>query len=300
MKRAQTTKIIAACLAFALAGGCRAYAQQTAQARETAPAQETAVPAGETVSAGETTPAQVAVPAPDAIPEAQPNVLPTPVYTVPNNEAIFLETNDPDSPDFYPKLLGRYMEGDTTLTRAQIFKLYYGYINQPTYKPLDWDPNADAVLAVFDLHPEPNAIQSLDIIQYGIKAMARDPFSPSNLNFLTYAYQTIGDTATALINRWRMDRVIETIKSTGSGQRPSSPWHIIFFTHATDILGSMGLMATKPILISTSVQYLPYRTEDGKSRGYYFDYSRVYIKSPEQTNTQKQRKGLELNGVKIR
>lgn len=65
------------------------------------------------------------------------------------------------------------------------------------------------------------------------------------------------------------------------------------FSHAVDVLSSMGLSSKRPEIISRSVQYIPLvepmRVPDGKIKGYYFDYSRIYRRKPDGVKLEKKR-----------
>jgi hypothetical protein len=55
----------------------------------------------------------------------------------------------------------------------------------------------------------------------------------------------------------------------------------------------MGLESKRPEIISRSVQYIPLvetmRVPDGKIKGYYFDYSRIYRRKPDNVKLEKKR-----------
>ena len=67
----------------------------------------------------------------------------------PRYEAIWAETANPTSPYYYPTLMSRYERGDTTLTLEDFRHLYYGYPEQPGYKPLLNSPYADSLQNIF-------------------------------------------------------------------------------------------------------------------------------------------------------
>ena len=59
---------------------------------------------------------------------------------VPDNEEILAEIIDGESPHYYPHLMERYMAGDTTLTLDDYYYLYYGFVYDDNYRPLEPDP----------------------------------------------------------------------------------------------------------------------------------------------------------------
>ena len=70
--------------------------------------------------------------------------------------------------------------------------------------------------------------------------------------------------------------------------------HIIMFSHAYNVLSSMGMAYKRAEIVSRNVEFVPLheprRMPDGKKvRGYYFDYSRIYRNKPEEVTFQKKR-----------
>ncbi len=218
---------------------------------------------------------------------------------VPDNDSIFRAVVDGASPYYYPNLMARYMAGDATLSPDDYFYLYYGYIWEPTYRPLEPDPDADHILELFSKNPEPGYSQCESIIGSGLKVMRRDPFSPRNLNYLTYAYGALGDTLNERLSARRFEAVLATIRSSGTGLKDSSPWHVLTRFHAEDVVGAMGLVPRRALIISAKVEYIPLLEPNDGVKGYYFDYSRAYSKKPDNL-PDKRSGGWRINGLKVK
>ena len=216
---------------------------------------------------------------------------------VPDNKDIQYRISDTSSPYFYPVLFERYMNGDTTLTLDDYYYLYYGYPYQDAYKPLEPITAEDRVLDIFARQSQPNIIESEEIIKYGKEVMKADPFSPRNLNFMTYAYGVLSDTLNGRINADRLAKVLATIESSGTGLKEDSPWHVLQFSHSVDVLAARNLDPLKRRVVTRTVEYISLMKPDGKVKGYYFDFGRVYWKRPE-TLPEKRVKGFEINGIK--
>lgn len=216
----------------------------------------------------------------------------------PDNEVILQQTIDSGSPYYYPALHLRYMMGDTTLTGQDYYFLYYGYAFQESYRPLESIPAQDRILMIFEQSPEPDSLDCRKIIEYAHQVMRADPFSPANINFLIYAYGKLGEYENERLNRIRLDNITDAIRSSGEGKSEKSPWHVLWFSHADDMVVMMGLQPLKRIVVSRSVEFIPLYRRQGKAKGFYFDFSRVYRNRPEarpQTHP-----GWEFNGIKIR
>ncbi len=217
---------------------------------------------------------------------------------VPDNDAILRAVIDQASPYYYPALFSRYMAGDTTLTADDYYYLYYGFPYQEAYKPLEANPADDKVLVIFSQNNEPDSVQCRRIIEYVGESMKADPFSPRNINFLIYAYEKLGDRTQAEINRDRLDKIVTAIKSSGTGLKQDSPWHVLFFSHSTDVLAMMDLQPMKRMVVTSTVEYIPLLQRQGDIKGYYFDFGRVYWRKPDKL-PEKRVQGLEFNGIPL-
>lgn len=202
----------------------------------------------------------------------------------PDNDLILANTMDSSSPYYYPSLMERYKAGDTTLTEEDYRYLYYGFAFTPDYHPLASIPSESMTLMALErADAMPNEENMRDVIRCATETMASDPFSPSNLNFLTYAYGALGDTINERINYDRLNKVLAAIRSSGTGLTEKSPMHVIRLSHAADVLGTLGLSVTKRLVVSRTTEYISVANEEGRrlSKGYYFDYSRIFWGDPE-------------------
>ena len=219
---------------------------------------------------------------------------------VPDNEEILAEIIDGESSHYYPHLMERYMAGDTTLTLDDYYYLYYGFVYDDNYRPLEPDPGEHDVLAILATTEYPDSLQLVQIVEAGNRIMVRDPFSPSNLNFLTFAYGKLGDRANERINYDRMNKVMATIAASGSGTKESSPWHVLTFQHAADFTAWRGGEIIRRQVRSRSVEYVQLRVKDEYgNKGYFFDFSRVYMKRPEQEKPKKS-PGWKINDIPVK
>ena len=166
---------------------------------------------------------------------------------VPVESDIKARIEDPASEQYYPNLRLRYEQADSTLTADDYHYLYYGYAYQPQYRPLETNPALD------------------------------------RFYFLSFAHAQRGDTAQAAAYRDKMNLVLATIESSGDGLTEETPWHILMYAHAFDLLAAKNIPVRESSIISRTVEYIPRVKKDEKGvKGYYFDYGRIYWKKPEQ------------------
>ena len=217
---------------------------------------------------------------------------------VPDNDAILRATIDQASPYYYPALYSRYTSGDTTLTEEDFRHLYYGFVWRPEYKPFE-TPAARAEL----LHVlEKDSLSQNDfrkIVEYGEEIVRTEPFDPSTLNFLVYAYGSLGDTLNERINHHRLNGILGAIESSGTGLSEDSPWHVLYFSHTRDLLASLDIVCGKEKVISRSIAYMPLLVRQKGIKGYYFDFGRIYWYRPDKL-PEKRSNGWEFNGIPIK
>ncbi|MBO7300981.1 MAG: DUF4919 domain-containing protein [Tidjanibacter sp.] len=219
---------------------------------------------------------------------------------VPDNEDVLVRTIDIASPYYIDNLLGRYLSGDDPLTDEEYHYLYYGYAYSEQYRPLEPIVAESKVLAVVEeIMTEPTEERMNRLIDSALEVMERDPFSPKNLNLLAYAYGSLGDTVNERRCYERLEGVLRTIQSSGSGVKESSPMHILRFEHAADVIYARGLDVKKREVVSRTCEYIFLTMKDEKGNaGYYFDFSRIYwVKSQQPTRPEK--RGWTINNVPV-
>ena len=210
---------------------------------------------------------------------------------------IAAEVSNPTSPYYYPRLMGRYQRGDTTLTVDEFRYLYYGYPEQPGYKPLWTSPYADSLNRAFGKKTRLEAADYRRVAGFAHELLKDAPFSMRDLNVLAFAYQMLDEQEKAAVQMYKIRGIMEAIRSTGTGLSEESPWYIIYMNDAEDLLNLMGVRFTKFIVLSSTVEYAPvYNMPNKKNKGYYFDYSEVYKRRPDYLDDlPKPKRKLEIN-----
>lgn len=213
---------------------------------------------------------------------------------IPDDDDILRKIMDSESPYYYTNLMMRY-ENFERLSDEEYHYLYYGYAFHENYKPTATNSAVEDLYAsMIGMNAERPDSKQLDyIISVCNEAMLTDPFSPTVLNMLVYAYGMRGDKVREQAYFYHLQGILETIKSSGDGRSERYPMHIIMFSHAVDVVASMGVSAKRPEIVSRSVEYIPLeeprRVPDGKIKGFYFDYSRIYRNKPEDVTFKKKR-----------
>ena len=159
---------------------------------------------------------------------------------IPDEDDILDRTLDSSSPYYYPSLMMRYNNLDT-LTEEDYHYLYYGYTYQDSYKPLATNRAVDMLYeSLMGLDPDAVTDEEMrEVISICKEAMKVDPFNPTVLNMMVFAYGALGDKQKEEAYFRHLNGILETIKSSGDGRSEKYPMHIIMFSHAVDVVASM-------------------------------------------------------------
>ena len=201
---------------------------------------------------------------------------------VPDEEDVLARTIDQNSKWYYPELMMRYVGGDTTLTVEDYHYLYYGYAYDTNYRPLDNIPDNSEVLELLRGVGEQGATRSQAqlLLEAAKDVMLVDPFSPSNINVMTFAYGILGDTLNERISADRFNKIVATIEASGTGLKENSPMHVLRHEHVNDLLLSKGLHIVNRTVRSTKVEYVQVQRNGRNAKGYFFNFERIYWKRP--------------------
>ncbi len=219
---------------------------------------------------------------------------------VPDNEDILSRTIDIESPYYLDRLVAKYIAGEQVLTDEEMYYLYYGYAYSEGYKPLEPIAAEDRVLAVVEeVMTEPTEERMRRLVDSAMEVMERDPFSPKNLNLLAFAYGSLGDTTNERRCFERLEGVIRTIESSGTGEKESSPMHVLRFEHAADVVYARGLNIKRREVVSRTCEYVFLTMKDERGNmGFYFDFSRVYwVKN---NNPQREERSWSINNMTLK
>ena len=221
---------------------------------------------------------------------------------IPDEDDIMVQTFSSSSPYYYTNLMLKYRSGLEKLTADEYYYLYYGYAYQEVYRPFATNRALDEMLMIMSgIDTEQPLVSQLEaLIERGVESLEMDPFNPKVLNMLAFAYGALGDSVREQLYFDHLNGVLTAIESTGTGLKEASPWHILMFSHAYDLLASKGYAYSQSKIISRTVEYVPLtkRTKD-RVRGFYFDYSRVFRNKPDDVVLKRDRT-WQINNLKPR
>lgn len=211
---------------------------------------------------------------------------------VPTEDEILSKTLDTTSPYYFTNLMMKYRSGSQPLTAEEYYYLYYGYYYSDEYRPFVENRAFDAMMEVMSgLNPSQPTVGQLEIlVERGTEALEVDPFSPKVLNIMAYAYGALEDKERELLYFNHLNGILGAIERSGTGLKEESPWHILMFSHAYDLLASKSYIYNEARIISRSVEFVPLRAKSHDGiKGFYYDYSRIYSRKPDDLVIKKDR-----------
>lgn len=192
-------------------------------------------------------------------------------FSAPDYAQIARNVKEPTSSYYYPKLMEKYMAGDEKMTLEEGRHLYFGFIYQPQYVPVDTSSYNNKLAQILSKNSfSPNDYNS--ILEYSGALLLEDPFNLRALNakLLVYAQENKVEEYKKVAQQRRI--VQNAITGTGDGMSDKTPFYVIKVAHEYDILPFLGYSfgGEDKILSSKKVNYLTL----GENR---FGVERVYF-----------------------
>ena len=194
----------------------------------------------------------------------------------PDYAAIEQHITNPDSEFYYPALLQRYQNADTTLSIAQLQHLYYGsiYIQRPV-------STAQAMEALKEFHavvsqPSPTRADLEAALGYTDVLIKFKPYSILLKQYRVFCFKELGRIDEALKERAQYEMIAETILASGTGTSAENSIHVTDVDNESEILELLRYKQQgKPETPKPETDYIPVANNVYGVKGIYF-----YIPQP--------------------
>ncbi|MDE6538321.1 MAG: DUF4919 domain-containing protein [Muribaculaceae bacterium] len=195
----------------------------------------------------------------------------------PDLEEIQRTTLDPKSEFYYPKLMAKYERKDTTMTPEEFRHFYLGYMFQEDFDPYRISPYANKT---DDLRSKKEFTkQELDTIEkYANLALEDNPFDLRQMSFLVRVLKEKKKDMRASIWEYRLENLLGTIMSTGTGKDVDNPWYVVYPMHEYDVAQLLGYEAVDVEYPRDGFDYLVVqpdptdtRKRDKSAKGFYYN-----------------------------
>lgn len=195
-------------------------------------------------------------------------------FEKPDLKEIYQNIRNYNSHLYYPYLIKRFLNNDTTLTLNELRHLYIGYSFQEDYNPYLVNKHSDEIMELYS-QPTHSEIECDTIISYAERLLKNFPFDLRQMHLLSYAYNIKGDKDKAQLWTTKMRQLLEAIRSTGNGKSPETAWYVINSTHEYDIINSIGYTADKYVFVEPCYDFIEIGENPDKAEGFYFNVSRM-------------------------
>lgn len=175
-------------------------------------------------------------------------------------------------PNYYPTLMRRYLENDTTLTMQQYRALYYGFPLQE-----DFVPYLQEHTKLLDVRQElvkTNGSKKVcpEAIKIAQEALNDNPFDLLAISTLSFSYLQLNDTTSYMLWNDKQNSLLDAIISSGDGEDEESAIHVINLEHEYEVLNRMGLQVVSDSLCNDQVEYLKVLPNAEDVDGIFFNF----------------------------
>ena len=160
-------------------------------------------------------------------------------FTPPDYRQIERNVQDATSSLYFPRLMERYLAGDSTLTLEEARHLYFGFTFQPDYAPTVISPYNRRLIDVLS-RQRFRSRDFINILRYSNALLEADPFNLRALSAKMLVYAEHDNAEAYMRTVWQKSVVLDAIVSTGDGMSEETPFFVIKAAHQYDILPILG------------------------------------------------------------
>ncbi len=202
----------------------------------------------------------------------QAQVLPQLKREKPDLEEIRRATLDHTSPYYYPRLMKEFQRNDTLMKIDKFRHLYLGYMFQEDYNPYRSSERTITYDATLNRSKNLTRQECDSVIAYAEQALSDNPFTLGEMVMLINALRGKGKTNLANIWQYKLNYILMSIVSTGTGLDEENAWYVIEPQHEYVLLNMMDYSVSDHVFYDPSYEYITVRNADGKdSGGFYFN-----------------------------
>lgn len=203
-------------------------------------------------------------------------------YRVPDYGSINEMTHDPNSAFYYPNLMERYKNNDTTLGQRDYTMLYFGYPLQKQYNPLTGFEIEDENIKRIFSKDKLLAADLQDIIKESKNYLEKFPFDLKKLNLVFIASKELGDSTTQNIYLEKIRKIALTILSTGDGMHKETAFHVISLPDEYAMIKMLGYQYDGTAqLAGNNCSFLSIAGNSDNIGGFYFNAKPVFEGIPQ-------------------
>lgn len=173
---------------------------------------------------------------------------------------------------YYPKLVAKFNNADTTMTLDEKRHLYYGFIHQKGYSPYTRSDYTDS-LRITLRKKTYNTSDLNNIVKYSDSLLVHNPLSLKAINYKMYAEKQMKDSINHLKAYTKMRIITDAMLSSGDGHSKETAFYVISPTHEYNLLNLLGYKFGGKQNVIDNFEYLTLKENEYEVKGLYFDIS---------------------------
>ena len=191
---------------------------------------------------------------------------------VPNYQLIRQQTTNSKLPSYYPRLMERYVQSDSTLSLEDYRCLYYGFTLREDFVPYQMEKQQLFEMRRKLIESKGKLEVCADAIRTAKSILNDNPFDIPALSVISIAYLQMGDSLNYRLWDVKQQGLLDAISSSGDGETPESAFHVISVEHEYEILNRLGLELENDSIVSPKVEYLRVKPNAESIEGLYFNF----------------------------
>lgn len=197
--------------------------------------------------------------------------------TPPDMQRIKAETTNPAAPNYYPRLLEKFMANDTSMTPGEYHDFYYGVVFTEDYNPYRPNPYLDQIKnseALYLKREHLTRKERREIEDLARKSLANNPLDLRQLMFMVYVLEQNQKYNLAKIWKSKLDNLLLTISRSGTGTDIENARVVVFPRHEFDFFNISGLTVSNQEFIEPYYEKITVQTpakKDSKELETYYN-----------------------------
>ncbi len=183
-------------------------------------------------------------------------------------KAIMEQTKDKTSDLYYQKLLIRFLDNDSSLTRAQTLALMIGFTETPRYKPYS---DMGTEQEIYDLNDNGEYEEALTESKTYLQT---HPLSLRILKERSYSYHQLRKADSAKYFMDKVEKIMDAMIYSGKGKTPETAIFSLGLIDGEHFINNVGLTVahktTSPSKSKTLMYIVDALSDEGTHTNYYF------------------------------
>jgi hypothetical protein len=199
-------------------------------------------------------------------------------FILPDYGKIEKEIADKNSPYYYPGLLKRYVNNDTTLAIDDYTYLYYGKLfTKESDFPSENTSNLMTKRRALFEKDKPTTEEGKQIADITLKLLENDPVNMGEMATLVNYYYSINDTVQAKKYIHQVRMLLAVVKLTGDGKSSKTAYHVSDVSDEYFMLSVLGYRLTSQSLTPEECDYIAVASNEDNVKGIYFDVKQLFV-----------------------